>query len=106
MQAANRIEFLHEQSREDRDRYLRIVWDEIGPAYRNQFQKLPASISMPGGGLFDFRSILLYPSTVFSRTGRPTMTTVDGRSFDANRAGLSDLDAAKVDGLYERSARR
>ncbi|MCX6110180.1 MAG: M12 family metallopeptidase [Proteobacteria bacterium] len=92
--------FVHEHSREDRDRYIKIVWDEILPAYRNQFQKVPAAVSQPVDVPFDFESILLYPSYAFSAGERPTITEPGGSAYSVNRAMLSLLDVEKVNLLY------
>jgi len=96
--------FVHEQSREDRDRYVRIAWTEIQPAYKNQFQKVPAAISNPAHVPFDFGSILMYPSNAFSQTGRPTMVKLDGSAFTANRGSLSALDKEKLVRLYGKAS--
>lgn len=94
--------FVHEHSREDRDDYVSIHWDNVTKPQLNQFQKIAARVSIPVRAEFDFESILLYPSTAFSRNGQPTITKINGDTFTVNRTGLSELDIAKVDGLYRR----
>lgn len=92
--------FVHEQSREDRDRFIQIFWDNIEDAYKPQFQKLNAAISQPVDLPFDFSSIMLYPSEAFSANGEATMLTIDGETFSANRSGLSDSDVERIELLY------
>lgn len=94
--------FVHEQSREDRDDYIKIVWDNIEPAYKDQFQKIPASISIPVPIPFDFNSVLLYPPTAFGDDHRITITKQDGSLYAANRLALSKLDVERVNRIYGR----
>ncbi len=93
--------FVHEQNREDRDLHIQIHWQEIQPGMNTQFQKMPAAVSIPAAGYFDFDSIMIYPSDAFSVRGNPTMTRPDGETFSANRTGLSIEDVEKIQNLYE-----
>lgn len=94
--------FLHEQSREDRDYYLTIIWEKIEANKRNQFVKLPAAVSQPVDVPFDFDSLLLYPSTAFSADKKSlTILRNDGQALIANRDKLSELDIKKADLLFE-----
>lgn len=92
--------FAHEQSRADRDEHVDILWDNIEAGRYIQFQKLDAAISQPVHVPFDFASILMYPSTAFSRNDGPTMLTKEGDSFEANRQSLSDSDVERIERLY------
>lgn len=94
------VGFVHEHSREDRDQYIWIHWNQIEPYRLNQFQKLAKEISNPAGVDFDFGSILLYPSDAFSANGESTITRTDGSRFEANRESLSTLDIVRVNALY------
>jgi hypothetical protein len=94
------IGFVHEHSREDRDLYVNIIWDNILTPQKNQFQMLPAHISNPTGSEFDFNSVLLYPADAFTRNGEFTMTQKDGTIYSVNRSNLSALDVRRVNSLY------
>ena len=61
----------HEQCRNDRDRYLAILEQNIAPQMLYNFDQAGA----PGRdvGLFDYRSIMLYSRTAFTANGKPTM---------------------------------
>lgn len=99
--------FVHEHSRADRDIFVDIQWDNIKPEYLNQFQKIEAEISLPVETEFDFNSILLYPSRAFTESSKvSSILKKNGETFEANITHLSDLDALKVNLLYENVMRQ
>ena len=55
----------HEQSREDRDRFVRIVWANIQAGREHNFNQHITDGDDIGG--YDFGSIMHYPRTAFSR---------------------------------------
>src|SRR6185295_2352960 len=88
----------HEQSRNDRDRFIRINWGNIQSGLSSNFNTSgSAGIDF---GTFDFESIMLYGSYAFSANGMPTMTRLDGTTFVGMRTGLSTGDRATIDWLY------
>lgn len=58
--------FLHEHNRSDRDDYVEIVWKNISPDHFVQFKKLGEGFSFIKDRPFDFDSIMLYSSSMFS----------------------------------------
>ncbi|WP_170319664.1 M12 family metallopeptidase [Polyangium spumosum] len=90
--------FYHEQSRNDRDQFITVMWDDIDPSYRWNFEK-------KGGagqdiGSYDYQSIMHYSARAFSRTGRPTIVPRDPNAKIGQREGLSQLDRAAIGALY------
>ena len=61
----------HEQSREDRDRFVRIVWANIQAGREHNFNQHITDGDDIGG--YDFGSIMHYPRTAFSRNGQDTI---------------------------------
>lgn len=62
----------HEQSREDRDDYITILWDNIQPQYIHNFSQHIADGD--DVGQYDYCSIMHYPAEAFSRNpGQPTI---------------------------------
>jgi len=96
------LRFLHEMSRPDRDDHINIKWDNIIPGMEAQFEKIPAALQNTLGETYDYRSILHYDSTAFSRNGQntiesvvPGFTQVIGTATD-----LSEIDVRKINKLY------
>jgi hypothetical protein len=90
--------FYHEQSRGDRDNHIDIVWDEISPEMRSNFDKRDARGQDIGP--YDYGSIMHYPATAGSRTGNPTIIPRQANVRIGQREGLSPLDRAALEALY------
>jgi len=87
----------HEQSREDRDSFVRIVWENITPGMEHNFhQHITDGDDV---GLYDFDSIMHYPPTAFSRNLQPTIVPLGGQLI-GQRNGLSAGDIAAVNFMY------
>jgi len=87
----------HEQSREDRDRFVKIMWANIVPdMMHNFFQHITDGDDI---GAYDYASIMHYNATAFTRNGAATIVTPHGESI-GQRIGLSDGDVAAVRALY------
>jgi hypothetical protein len=96
--------FFHEQNREDRDQYLEIFWDNIAEQDRVQFKKLPNDFINVEGRPFDFDSIMLYSSNMFSQTpGEPSMLTSNGDEIPPSAKLLSDEDIERVNLAYPKT---
>jgi hypothetical protein len=87
------VGLLHEQSRPDRDDYVRIHWDNIDPAYRYAFEKLDPAYAILRGP-YDYGSVMHYWDGAFSKNGRATITRLDGSPLHSQGDVLSDLDIA------------
>lgn len=89
----------HEQSREDRNSYVRIRFENITPGYEHNFnQHITDGDDLLG---YDFGSIMHYPATAFSSNGLPTIETLGGQSI-GQRSALSATDAASAERIYAR----
>jgi len=91
----------HEQSREDRDSFVRIEWVNIDPALSHNFdQHISDGDDL---GAYDFGSIMHYPPTAFSVNGQPTIVPLQqvppGVTM-GQRNGLSAGDIAGVLAMY------
>ncbi|KAE9417170.1 hypothetical protein Angca_010266, partial [Angiostrongylus cantonensis] len=95
--------FWHEHSRDDRDEHIRIRWENILPGMKSQFDKVSSILQDTQGEKYDYRSIMHYDSTAFSRNGRHTIETVeDGfTNVIGSSTDLSELDIVKINKLYQ-----
>ncbi len=91
----------HEQSREDRDTFIQIIWANIDPAAQHNFNQHVADGDDLGA--YDYGSIMHYPRTAFSVNGQDTI--VPRQALPAGvtmgqRSGLSAGDIAGVHTMY------
>jgi hypothetical protein len=87
----------HEQSREDRERFVRILWANIEDQMRHNFnQHITDGDDI---GAYDFGSIMHYPTHAFSKNGQPTIEPIGGQAI-GQRRGLSAGDIAAVRSMY------
>jgi Astacin (Peptidase family M12A) len=87
----------HEQSREDRERFVRILWPNIKDQMQHNFNQHISDGDDIGG--YDFSSIMHYPTHAFSKNGQPTIQAIGGESI-GQRTGLSEGDIAAVRSMY------
>ena len=87
----------HEQSREDRDRSIRINWANIEAGREHNFNQHITDGDDVGG--YDFGSIMHYGATAFTSNGQPTITTLGGQAI-GQRNGLSAGDIAAIRFIY------
>ena len=87
----------HEQSREDRDRNVRINWQNIQAGREHNFnQHITDGDDI---GAYEFGSIMHYGPTAFSSNGQPTIVALGGQAI-GQRTGLSAGDIAAVRAMY------
>jgi Astacin (Peptidase family M12A) len=69
------VGLFHEQSRNDRDKYLRVRLNNVKEDTSFNFDLI--GLQGEDVGEFDFKSIMLYPSKAFSANGKATMVRRD-----------------------------
>jgi hypothetical protein len=90
----------HEQSRQDRDEHVKILWDNIEPSQKGNFAKYRA-VAGHEVGPYDVDSLMHYGSRDFSRNGQPTIVLRStGEPYGRMKTRISDLDAAGVNRIY------
>lgn len=91
----------HEQSREDRDLWVEIVWSNIDPFYTHNFdQHITDGDDV---GAYDYASVMHYPRDAFSINGSDTIiprTTLPPGVTMGQRDGLSENDKKTVKAMY------
>lgn len=88
----------HEQSREDRDNFVTIQWQNIQSGMTSQFQQRIADGDDLGA--YDYGSIMHYPRTAFSANGQDTIVPTNPTAQLGQRTGLSAGDIAAVRSMY------
>lgn len=89
----------HEQSREDRDRFVKINWQNIDAGKEHNFNQHIADGDDIGA--YDYRSIMHYPTWAFSKNGQPTIETIPPGTSIGQRSDLSAGDIAAIHSMYE-----
>jgi hypothetical protein len=91
------VGLFHEQSRPDRDTYVRIIWDNIKRKHQHNF-----SIKGTATGPYDFKSRMHYDRNAFAKNkNKPTIVPVDPNNKIENDGWLSNGDVAAVKYLYD-----
>uniref|UniRef100_A0A914N6R2 Metalloendopeptidase n=1 Tax=Meloidogyne incognita TaxID=6306 RepID=A0A914N6R2_MELIC len=94
------VGFFHEQSRTDRDDYVNILWDNIDPTLRDQFDKYSQNMIDYLGAKYDYSSVMHYGPLAFSKNGKPTIEPKEKSVTIGQRLGFSPTDLYKVNKLY------
>lgn len=88
----------HEQSREDRDLFVTIQWQNIQSGMAAQFnQHITDGDDL---GAYDYGSIMHYPRKAFSKNNQDTIIPTNTNAVIGQRNGLSAGDIAAVNALY------
>ncbi len=94
--------FFHEQSRNDRDNYIDIVWENIEENKKSNFQKDPQLAT--DIGTYDYGSIMHYHSYGFSANGKETIKVKISGFKIGQRESLSEGDIKAINQLYPTKA--
>ncbi|XP_069805655.1 embryonic protein UVS.2-like [Dendropsophus ebraccatus] len=91
--------FQHEHMRSDRDDYITVMYENISPDLRYNFDKTDTNNL---GLSYDYGSVMHYNGYSFSNNGKPTIVPKPDPNVPiGQRDGLSPLDVAKINSLYE-----
>lgn len=91
----------HEQSRQDRNAFVKLLRDNIDKRELTQYrQELNSGLDV---GSYDFGSIMQYSINGFSRNGFPTLATLPAGIPLGQRNGLSPADIDAVKRIYGES---
>ncbi|CAF3444838.1 unnamed protein product [Rotaria socialis] len=96
--------FFHEQSRPDRDEYIRVNYENVILGMERNFEKYDNSIADTLNTPYDYGSVMHYPNNGFSSNGLPTIEPLQPNVTIGQRANLSAIDIQEVRILYNCSA--
>ncbi|KAL1022689.1 hypothetical protein UPYG_G00031060 [Umbra pygmaea] len=94
--------FWHEQSRADRDDYIKIMWDQVEEGEKHNFQMHGETESSALNVPYDYGSVMHYSKMSFSIGLEPTIVTKIPSFMDVigQRMEFSDSDLLKLSRLY------
>ena len=92
--------FLHEQSRSDRDQYVRINYDNVQSGRENNFRRENTNNL---NAAYDYCSIMHYSAYAFSNNGQPTISVLrdTGDCVIGQQSTFSDTDIRMLNTLYQ-----
>ncbi|UJR12508.1 hypothetical protein I4U23_016683 [Adineta vaga] len=96
--------FSHEQQRPDRDSYVRINLDNINSPYLGDYKKKDDMLVDTLNTTYDFKSIMHYQGTEFSKNGLPTMESIPPNITMGSKSNLSATDIRGIQIYYGCSA--
>lgn len=93
--------FFHEHTRPDRDKFVKILWDNIKSDHLEQFKIRKRGEVTTLGQPYDFQSIMHYSNKEFSRNGADTIQAISDPSMPlGNVNSLSAIDVLQINLLY------
>ncbi|KAI9517251.1 hypothetical protein NQZ68_008510 [Dissostichus eleginoides] len=96
--------FYHEQSRSDRDDYVKIWWDEIEEGMQHNFNKYEDDFITDLNTAYDYESIMHYRPLSFNKNESiPTITTSIPyfNEIIGQRLDFSAVDITRVNRMYD-----
>ncbi|XP_063225428.1 zinc metalloproteinase nas-14-like [Bacillus rossius redtenbacheri] len=92
---------MHEQARPDRDGHVRVLWENIHPDYKSDFEKAPEEYVSTYGVPYDYASIMHYPNNAFSKNKKNTIIAKDNPNLQlGQRNSPTEKDLEKVRRMY------
>lgn len=94
--------YIHMHNQPNRDKYIKILWNNIVPRWRNQFDRVNGQFNYHGTP-YDYDSIMHYGSRAASKNGKRTIVPKDEANLEdiGQRAQLSDGDIKRINTKYK-----
>lgn len=93
--------FIHEQNRVDRDQFIEVLADNIEPEFKENFDKFSDSLMrLTGLAPFDFESLMIYPVSMFAKSGKSTMRPKNNLEQIRPGPTLSPRDIERINRGY------
>ncbi|KAJ0056443.1 hypothetical protein NL108_008044 [Boleophthalmus pectinirostris] len=91
--------FNHEQTRSDRDNYIRVLLENVISGMEHNFRKIN---TLNQGTPYDYGSVMQYFRTAFSKNGQPTMIPIPDPNVElGNAPEMSSNDIKRLNTLYK-----
>ncbi|XP_076825735.1 apolipoprotein(a)-like isoform X2 [Clavelina lepadiformis] len=93
--------FWHEQSRSDRNDFVKVLKRNIESDKKDNFFKISSSVLESYNSAYDYKSVMHYNGYSFSKNGKPTLTNVrTGKAVVNQRIMLSREDQLQLRAMY------
>lgn len=96
---AHTLGIWHEQSRPDRDQYIKVRPENMGCCSSN-FRKMSSSHINSLGFDYDLESMMHYGMYAFSNGNGPTIEPLDKTKLIGQRRGFSPIDIKQINAMY------
>lgn len=94
--------FLHEQNRDERDKFVKINSNNIKIGYESNFAKAKSGETSGYGVAYDFGSVMHYSTKAFSKNNQPTIEAkMNTNDKIGQREGFSSKDVEKINKMYK-----
>lgn len=92
----------HMHSHSDRDKFVKIVWDNVESKHKHNFDKVDKRKFSNFDTPYDFYSVMHYNPTAFSKNGKRTIVPKEDqyRNVIGQRVGMSKGDAQRINNMY------
>ncbi|XP_026122137.1 low choriolytic enzyme-like [Carassius auratus] len=91
--------FNHEQTRNDRDNHIQVIWENIRDDMKYNFNKIN---TLNQGTPYDYSSVMQYERYAFSKNGRPTMVPIPNNNAALGTSTqMSQNDIIRINRLYQ-----
>ncbi|XP_026488942.1 zinc metalloproteinase nas-7-like [Vanessa tameamea] len=94
------VGFMHEQSRPERDNFVKIHYNNIKTGAENNFKKADPKRSNDYGISYDYNSVMHYSEHAFSKNSQKTIEPKVSGVTLGQREGLSRGDVKKINNMY------
>ncbi|CAF3392497.1 unnamed protein product, partial [Rotaria sp. Silwood2] len=96
--------FRHEQSRPDRDNYVKINFENVDPDLAFNFEKYDSSTVNTLNNPYDYASVMHYEPDAFTLNGFPTIESLQPNVTFEQRYNISTIDILEVRLFYNCSS--
>lgn len=96
------LDFVHEHTRPDRNKFVEVRFDHIKPKLTHNFQKYDFGRAATDDLPYNFNSVMHYSNGAFSRDGENTLVAkMDAELEFGQRKQFSCLDIKEINALYK-----
>lgn len=97
--------YTHMQNHADRDKYIRILWNNIEPKHHHNFEKVQSWEYGNFNTAYDFKSVMHYENGAFSSNNRdtivPTQKYMAWKDYLSHTRKLTQGDADRLNNMYK-----